>query len=206
MGEVRTTAVPAWAEIEADRMGLLRGTLVGFDHRTAVVSLPHRADLPLDRAIWLTLGLEGEQAERVLGAVRASFDQDGAQCVVIDLADTTAPSGADLRRRVRVALHERVEALGISDRPGPDPFWRGTTFDVSSQGLGALMTSPVPVGTLVLLRFRLPPHRAAFQVRARVRSCERESAESFRTGFLFERLTAGHAQQLHAAVLHMARQ
>ncbi len=106
----------------------------------------------------------------------------------------------------RVPFHERVEVVGITDRPGPDPRWRGNAFDLSIQGLGAVLPSEIRGGALVLLRFTLPPHRAAFQVRASVKNCQRESAESFRTGFLFERVTAGHVQQLHAAIVYLARE
>jgi hypothetical protein len=192
----------AWAEVDIDRFGCLRGDLVAFNERTAVVALHTPIDVPLGRAVWVVLGLDGQQAERVPAAVVRCFEHDGRPCVAVELADL---SGAGRRRHPRVPYRERVEVIGITDRPGPDPRWRAVAFDVSLQGLGAVLPSEIRNGAVVLLRFPLPPHRAAFQVRATVKSCERESADAFRTGFWFERITAGHVQQLHAAIVHLAR-
>ncbi|HEY3832986.1 MAG TPA: PilZ domain-containing protein [Acidimicrobiia bacterium] len=198
-----THSTQAWAQIEFDRLISLEGDLVAFDGRTAVVALTSQPDIPIGRAVWVVLGVDGEQAARVAASItRVQEDEQGRHCVTLELVDLV---GAGQRRHPRVPFHERVEVVGITDRPGPDPRWRAHAFDLSIQGVGAVLPSQIRIGAVALLRFSLPPHRAAFQVRATVKTCERESAEAFRTGFLFERVTAGHVQQLHAAIVHLAR-
>ncbi len=191
-----------WAQVDIDRLRSLRGDLVGFDTRSAVIALQEGDDVPVGRAVWVVLGVEGEQAARVAASVVQSFEEDGRRCIRVELADL---DGAGRRRHPRVPFEERLEVIGITDRHGSDPRRRGMTTDLSIQGLGAILPSEIKVGALVLLRFMLPTHRALFQVRASVKNCQRESADHFRTGFLFERVTAGHVQQLHAAIVHLAR-
>jgi hypothetical protein len=194
-------AARAWAEVEVDRIGRFRGELVGFDQRVAIIAFEGQADVPVGQRVRLSMGVEDEQAEQLTGKVLDRFEDRGRWCVAVELADD-GPSG---RKHTRVPFSERVEVIGITDRPGPDPRWRGVAFDISSQGLGVTLPSEIRLGALVLLRFSLPPHRAAFQVRATAQSCVRESADTFRTGFLFERVTAGHAQHIQAALLHLFR-
>ena len=167
------------------------------------MSLPSQPDIPIGRAVWVVLGVDGEQAARVAASVtQVGDDEHGRHCVTLELVDL---AGSGRRRHPRVPFDERVEVVGITDRPGPDPRSAGPRPDLSIQGLGAVLPTQIRIGAVVLLRFTLPPHRASFQVRATVKRCERESLESFRTGFLFERVTAGHVQQLHAAIVHLAR-
>ncbi len=201
-GGAATKAPRAWAEVDIDQLGIVSGEVIGFSQRLAVVALATPTAVPVGRAVWLSLGLDGEQAERTAGSVVNTFDHvDGRRCVAIELVDV---SGAARRSRVRVPFRERVEVLGITDQAGPDPRWRATAFDLSTQGLGVIMNTEIRVGASVLLRFPLPPHRHAFQVRATVTNCRSDSAVAYATGFLFERVTAGHAQQLHAAIINLA--
>jgi hypothetical protein len=192
----------AWAQLDVDRLGVLAGDLIGFNPRLAVVALTTPADVPIGRAVWVSLGLDGEQADRIAGSIVEVFDhRDGRRCVAVELIDV---GRGGRRRNLRVPFRERVDVLGITDRGGPEARWRGEAFDLSSQGLGAILPTNLRVGTLVLLRFPLPPHRAWFQVRATAMHSTRETAADFRTGFLFERISAGHSQQLHAAIVYLA--
>jgi hypothetical protein len=195
------SAPRAWAEIELKGQSRQRGELVGFDQHVAIVAVSSATDVAVGERVRLSLGVEGESAEQVLGSVVDRFEDRGRWCVAVELADD-GPSG---RKHSRVPFEERVEVIGITDRAGPDPRWRGHAFDISSQGLGATLPNEIRVGSIVLLRFSLPPHRAMFQVRATVQNCVRETADTFRTGFVFERVTSGHAQQIQAALHHLFR-
>ena len=192
----------AWAQIEMDGLRSVRGDVVAFDQRTVVIALDHVSDVPIGRALWVVLGIEGEQAVRVAASVVQRYDDHDRLRIAVELAD---PGGAGRRRHPRVPFTERIEVIGITASAGPDPRWRGSIADLSMQGVGTVLTNEIRVGAVGLLRFVLPPHRSVFQVRAQVVNCERESADRFRAGFVFERMTAGHVQQLHAAVMHLAR-
>ena len=191
----------AWAQVDVG-LQTLRGDLVAFDQRIAVVKVATADDVPIGRAVWLVLGLEGEQAARVAASVVESREANGARLLSFELTDL---DGAGRRRHPRVPFTERIEVIGITDIPGQDPRWRGHAHDLSIQGIGATLPTEIRSSALTLVRFPLPPHRAPFQVRAVAKNCEREAADSFRVGFLFERVTAGHVQQLHAAIVHLAR-
>ncbi len=191
----------AWAEVHIGPLSSVRGEVIAFDGRVVRIAVRQgAADVPVLRPLSLTLGVGAEQAARVPATVVERRYDGGLACLHVELAD---PDGHSRRRHPRVPFNERIEAMAITDGPGPDIRFRGRAVDISLQGLGATLSEELKPGSHVLLRFVLPPRRDIFQVRANVRTSLRVDAHSFRTGFLFERMTPAHCELLEHGIVQL---
>ncbi len=196
-------ALRAWARLSIDGVGLIEGEVVGFNRAIVVVAIAEAVRVPRDRVATISLGVDAEEAQGLLGTTMLAVTHaDGRRCVAVALADD-----GELRQRtrIRVPFDTRVDAMVITSRTTSDHTYKYTAFDLSTKGIGVHGPREIPLRSEALLRFAVPPHRGTIvQVRGVVAYCRAVNPRSFQVGFEFDRVGRSQIQQLHAAVTHLA--
>lgn len=182
----------------------VRGSLVGFSGRIAVVAFDRAQPVASGESLRLRLGVDAGNASDnavIVGRVlHVLLTKDGRPAVAFTLPDTD-----DRARRLeaRVPFGERVELVVCDSRVGGDAHQRARGIDLSPNGMSVCSERELPPMTALLVRLRLPRAAAPLQFRAHVRWC-RPNGNQFHCGLVFSGLKPTQAREIAATVLELA--
>lgn len=112
------------------------------------------------------------------------------------------PSPADRRKHKRVediftVTYRLRETIDVKIKTGDQQQYTGVAVDISSGGIGVVVTQKIPVGTLLNLKFTLvntlspsdATRQRTFELTGQSRHCEPTHNGAFRAGILFDNIT-----------------
>lgn len=179
----------------------VRGELVGFSRRIAVVAFDRAQPLGAGDMLRLRIGIDGgartEDATVIARVMHVLLTRDGRPAVAFTLPDDEA---AARRAEARVPYEARVDLIVIDGRVGGDAHQRAHSIDLSANGISIRSDRELPPMTSVLLRLTLPHANGPMQFRAQVRWC-RPQGSQFLCGLVFSGLKGNQGREIAAAVL-----
>ncbi len=182
----------------------VRGDLVGFSRRIAVVAFERAQPLAVGATVRLQLGVRaGDRSDdtAVLARVlHVLLTRDGRPAAAFTLPDEIGPARRD---DARVPFDERVNLVVCDGRVVGDAHQTARAVDLSAAGMSVVSDRELPPTTTVLLRFTLPNATSAMQFRARVRWCRRQE-RGYLCGLQFTGLKGTQGRDIAAAVLALA--
>jgi hypothetical protein len=182
----------------------VRGELVGFSGRIAVVAFDRAQPLAAGSALRLRLGADtgnvSEDAAVVARVLQVLLARDGRPAVAFTLPDDEAQSR---REEVRAPFDVRIDLIVCDGRVGGDAHQRAQAIDLSATGISIHSERGLPPMTAVLLRMKLPRSNTPMQFRAQVRWC-RPTGNQYLCGLLFTGLKGSQGRDIAAAVLELS--
>jgi len=182
----------------------VRGLLVGFSGRVAVVAFDQAQPVAAGDSLRLRLGFdagdERDHAVVVARVLHVLLTRDGRPAVAFTLPDSDDRAR---REEVRVPYAERVELVVCDSRIGGDAHQRAHGIDLSAGGMSLCSERELPPMTALLVRLRLPRGTEPLQFRAHVRWC-RPVGSQYQCGVVFSGLKPAQGREIAAAVLELA--
>lgn len=182
----------------------VRGELVGFSRRTAVVAFDRAQPVAAGQAIRLQIGIDHEhepdETTVVARVLHVMLTRDGRPAIAFTLPDDEAEAR---RGEVRVPFETRIELVVCDGRIGGDAHQRARAIDLSANGMSIDSERELPPLTTVLLRLRLPRAQAPMQFRAQVRWC-RPRGNRYLCGVQFTGIKPNQAREVAAAIVELS--
>ncbi len=181
----------------------IRGELVGFSRRTAVVAFDRAQPVAAGQSIRLQVGIEhdreSDEATVVARVLHVMLTRDGRPAIAFTLPDDEAEAR---RAEVRVPFTTRIELVICDGRIGGDAHQRADTLDLSTTGMSIDSERELPPLTTVLVRFRLPRAPGPMQFRAQVRWC-RPRGNRYVCGMYFTGIKPNQVREIAAAIVEL---
>jgi PilZ domain len=182
----------------------IRGELVGFSRRTAVVAFDRAQPVAAGQSIRLQIGidngLEPDETTVVARVLHVMLTRDGRPAIAFTLPDDEAQAR---RGEVRVPFDARIELVICDGRIGGDAHQRARAIDLSATGMSIDTDRELPPLTTVLLRLRLPRAQGPIQFRAQVRWC-RPRGNRYVCGLHFTGIKPNQAREVAATIVELS--
>jgi hypothetical protein len=184
----------------------VRGELVGFSRRIAVVAFDRAQPVGAGDGLRLRLGIDGgagsgsDDAIVLARVLHVLMARDGRPAIAFTLPDDEAEAR---RAEARVLFDAKVDLIVCDGRVGGDAHQRAQSIDLSANGISIRSERELPPMTTVLLRITLPQANGPMQFRAQVRWC-RPQGKRFLCGLVFTGLKGNQGREIASAVLQLS--